>query len=211
MLSGLNRGFFSQGICHWCTTSKLKSSLAFPSSLILSLRSFDEERTAFAAAVANGNGERRDERRGDGANLRPQFAGSSDSSFGTRFSTHPNSGFVSPMAKIYLTDVLDHVDSTLNSLDLFMALTGQLENYIFNLLSFSSNETMKKLTYITIIFLPLSFIAGEQDSQVLPFSPGASPECRSRSSWRSDVPCTRDDEERRQTDCICRIGVIGSF
>lgn len=61
------------------------------------------------------------------------------------------SGFISPMAKVYLNDVLDHVDSAISSLELFMGMSQQLEDYIFNTLSFSSNETMKQLTYITIV------------------------------------------------------------
>jgi len=118
-------------------------------NLILNLRSFDEERTAFACNAA---GEKAGNTAGGGRQPKPVDLSMSKS--------HPNSGFVSPMAKIYLTDVLDHVDSVMSSVELFMGMTQQLEDYIFNLLSFSSNETMKSLTYITIVFLPLSFIAG---------------------------------------------------
>ena len=63
----------------------------------------------------------------------------------------PHPGFVSPMAKVYFSDVLDHVESAISSLELFANLCQQLEDYTFNLLSFSSNQTMKSLTYITIV------------------------------------------------------------
>lgn len=39
-------------------------------------------------------------------------------------------------------------------------MAQQLEDYIFNLLSFSSNNTMQQLTYVSLLFLPLSFLSG---------------------------------------------------
>ena len=161
-------------------------------SLIIGLKNLDEERSTFALSTGVASHLRHAVNPLNGSHVSRTEAPSAPKStsnthlHGTHShdgqselrSTH--SGFVSPMAKVYLSDVLDHVESALSSLDLFMGLCQQLEDYIFNLLSFNSNETMKSLTYVTIvncsairqdysliryffrtqIFLPLSFLTG---------------------------------------------------
>ncbi|GAA96992.1 uncharacterized protein L969DRAFT_54222 [Mixia osmundae IAM 14324] len=72
----------------------------------------------------------------------------------------PRIGYVSPRARLYLGDVLDHMDSVLSSLDLFGSQCQQLVDYTFNMLSFNTNESMKALSMVTIVFLPLGFLTG---------------------------------------------------
>ncbi|KAM0748844.1 hypothetical protein T439DRAFT_327347 [Meredithblackwellia eburnea MCA 4105] len=74
--------------------------------------------------------------------------------------TKKSLGFVSYDAKIYLEDVIDHVDSVMSSLDLFSSLAENLIAYTFNNLSYSSNAYMQALSVLSVIFLPLTFLSG---------------------------------------------------
>ncbi|KAH9814945.1 hypothetical protein DFH28DRAFT_969877 [Melampsora americana] len=75
-------------------------------------------------------------------------------------SSSDSTGFISPKAKVYLSDVLDHIDSLLSSLELFSGWASNLVDFTFNTMSFSTNESMKQLSIVTIIFLPLTFLTG---------------------------------------------------
>lgn len=69
-------------------------------------------------------------------------------------------GFMSHKAKIYLADVHDHVDYILSSMDLFTTQAENLISYTFNLSGYMTNETMRRLTLITMICLPLTLLTG---------------------------------------------------
>lgn len=69
-------------------------------------------------------------------------------------------GFISSQAKVYLSDILDHVESSLATLELFSNLCENLLSFNFNDLSYASNNSMKTLSVISIIFLPLTFLSG---------------------------------------------------
>lgn len=69
-------------------------------------------------------------------------------------------GFMSDKARIYLADVYDHLEYILNSLDMFASVSDNLINYTCNMVSYQMNEVMRRLTLITMIFLPLSFLSG---------------------------------------------------
>jgi len=69
-------------------------------------------------------------------------------------------GYMSNKSKIYLADVYDHIDHVMNSLDMFASISENLINYTFNMASYEMNQTMRRLTYVTVIFLPLSLLAG---------------------------------------------------
>ncbi|KAF9566994.1 hypothetical protein CPC08DRAFT_681803 [Agrocybe pediades] len=75
---------------------------------------------------------------------------------------HPSQegGYFSFKAKVYLADVSDHMDFALTSLDMFSAISENLINYAFNIASYDMNTVMNRLTFATIVFLPLTLLTG---------------------------------------------------
>ncbi|KAJ7075338.1 hypothetical protein B0H15DRAFT_806274 [Mycena belliarum] len=72
----------------------------------------------------------------------------------------PVVGFMSHKSKIYLADVYDHTEYILSTLDMIAGIGDSLTDYSFNMASYSMNDTMRALTTITIICLPLTFVSG---------------------------------------------------
>ncbi|KAF7302209.1 hypothetical protein MIND_00787800 [Mycena indigotica] len=69
-------------------------------------------------------------------------------------------GFMSHKSKIYLADTFDHTEYILSTLDMIAGIGDSLTDYSFNMASYSMNDTMRVLTMITIICLPLTFVSG---------------------------------------------------
>ncbi|WRT63134.1 uncharacterized protein IL334_000037 [Kwoniella shivajii] len=96
-------------------------------------------------------------------------------------------GFFSPMTKVYMGDVIDHLEITVGSLEQFVNTCDHLTDYVFNVLSFQTNESMERLSIVTVVFLPLTFIASYFGMNFDDF-----PELHQSVSyfWKVAIPCT---------------------
>ncbi|RUS25804.1 hypothetical protein BC938DRAFT_471620 [Jimgerdemannia flammicorona] len=73
---------------------------------------------------------------------------------------HDERSPISPLGRTYMGDVLDHCTSTVESLDMMVTIAENLINLVFNTISYETNESMRNLAIISIIFLPITFLAG---------------------------------------------------
>ncbi|KAF9910524.1 hypothetical protein EC991_006342 [Linnemannia zychae] len=67
---------------------------------------------------------------------------------------------LSPLARTYMGDVMDHCNTMVEDIDSMLSLCEKLINMIFNLIAYDTNESMRRLALVTIIFLPITFVAG---------------------------------------------------
>ncbi|KAH8919201.1 hypothetical protein BT69DRAFT_1337520 [Atractiella rhizophila] len=65
--------------------------------------------------------------------------------------------FVSEQTRVYLNDVKDHLEACLSSIELFRMLAKNLVDFNFNMISYHSSQSMRTLTLVSVVFLPLSF------------------------------------------------------
>ncbi|CAE6485204.1 unnamed protein product [Rhizoctonia solani] len=68
-------------------------------------------------------------------------------------------GFMCEESLVYLSDILDHVRFISLSLDGQSLITKELIDYTFNMTSYDSRDVMRILLVVTVIFLPMMFIA----------------------------------------------------
>ncbi|GJJ74367.1 hypothetical protein EMPS_06725 [Entomortierella parvispora] len=67
---------------------------------------------------------------------------------------------LSSLSRTYMGDVMDHCNTMVEDIDSMLALCEKLINMIFNLIAYDTNESMRRLALVSIIFLPITFIAG---------------------------------------------------
>ncbi|GAA5902122.1 hypothetical protein JCM5296_006609 [Sporobolomyces johnsonii] len=122
----------------------LKSTITPFQLLLQAIRSQDDAKAAAASKLSGSEAGG-----GDGAGEGPTKA----------FVPAVRRGFVSHDAKVYLGDVMDHVDSVLSSLDLFSDLSENLLSYVFNSMSYASNSYMQALSVVSVVFMPATFLS----------------------------------------------------
>jgi magnesium transporter len=93
--------------------------------------------------------------------------------------------FVADTTRIYLRDCYDHAVQLIDVLESYRDIAGDVRDYYLSSISNRMNETIKKLTVISTIFLPLSFIAGVYGMN---FNPEASPWNMPELNWWFGYP-----------------------
>jgi len=67
---------------------------------------------------------------------------------------------IAPETEKYFRDVYDHLVQVVDLTETYRDLTSSARDIYLNTLSQSTNEVMKRLTVIAVVFLPLTFVAG---------------------------------------------------
>ncbi|CAK7215733.1 hypothetical protein SBRCBS47491_002584 [Sporothrix bragantina] len=74
---------------------------------------------------------------------------------------NPEKGvIISPTTNVYLADVYDHCVLITEGLDQTRSQAENMISLIFNTISANQNESMKQLSIVTTVFLPLTFLTG---------------------------------------------------
>ena len=93
--------------------------------------------------------------------------------------------FVTDSTRLYLRDCHDHVIQIADLLETYRELTADLRDLYMSAVSNRINETMRVLTIIATIFIPITFIASIFGMN---FDPGASPWNMPELRWRWGYP-----------------------
>ena len=91
----------------------------------------------------------------------------------------------SDSTRIYLRDCYDHVVQLIDLLETYRELTADLRDLYMSTVSNRINETMRVLTIISTIFIPLTFIAGVYGMN---FNPAVSVWNMPELNWRYGYP-----------------------
>ncbi|KAI9024052.1 hypothetical protein DFJ74DRAFT_666997 [Hyaloraphidium curvatum] len=66
---------------------------------------------------------------------------------------------ISDTTRVFLGDLHDHVSQAVDNLDSLERQAASLIEFIFNLMSIRTNESMRSLAVVSIVFLPVTFLA----------------------------------------------------
>jgi magnesium transporter len=69
-------------------------------------------------------------------------------------------GLINPVSNVYFQDILDHLNSSISSLESFRDILTDLMELRLAQVSHSMNQVMKTLTVVSTVFIPLTFLAG---------------------------------------------------
>lgn len=72
----------------------------------------------------------------------------------------PHSIQISPITRVYLQDVQDHVATLSNSTKMSIRSAEHLTSLIFSTIAATQNESVRQLTLVSCFFLPLTFLTG---------------------------------------------------
>ena len=67
---------------------------------------------------------------------------------------------MSEKSLFYIKDTIDHVQVLVETVDTLEEDAKRLLDFVFNTISFSSNEIMKGLALLSMVFMPITFLAG---------------------------------------------------
>jgi Mg2+ and Co2+ transporter CorA len=66
---------------------------------------------------------------------------------------------ISDLTRVFLSDVLDHVQIATDTVDALERQLASLIDLTFNFLSYRTNESMRILAVVSILFLPITFLS----------------------------------------------------
>lgn len=72
----------------------------------------------------------------------------------------PHTIQISPITRVYLQDVQDHIATLSNSTRMSIRSAEHLTSLIFSTIAASQNESVRQLTLVSCFFLPLTFLTG---------------------------------------------------
>lgn len=87
---------------------------------------------------------------------------------------------LSPSAKMYLRDTMDHLMQVIDVLESYRELASSLVDVYLSLVGQRTNDIMRVLTIVATIFIPLTFVAGIYGMNFDTSAPGNLPEL----GWR---------------------------
>ncbi|MEX0610991.1 MAG: magnesium/cobalt transporter CorA, partial [Pirellulales bacterium] len=93
--------------------------------------------------------------------------------------------FITDATRLYLRDCYDHAVQLIDLLESYRDIAGDVRDYYLSSISNRMNETIKTLTVIATIFLPLSWIAGVYGMN---FNTKVSPWNMPELNWRYGYP-----------------------
>jgi len=96
-----------------------------------------------------------------------------------------DSDLIRPGTRVFLRDCYDHTIQVMDMLETYREMAASLVDEYLSAMSNRMNETMKVLTMMASIFIPLSFIAGLYGMN---FDPQASPFNMPELHWRYGYP-----------------------